>query len=137
MWVASTFSRCRRACTLRIVCLARHRVNRVLTWIPYRRSSSTLLSSSLKLDSYVLAKTCPPFRRAHELTTANGFQDPSTSSFIASGCTGLVLLVCTVCGTFYIDRVGRRKIWLVGGTATAFCHFVRCSNPLIEPVLVR
>ncbi|GAA5833654.1 hypothetical protein JCM9279_001587 [Rhodotorula babjevae] len=49
--------------------------------------------------------------------------DPSTSSFIASGCTGLVLVACTFAGTFYIDRVGRRKIWIVGGTCTAFCHF--------------
>ncbi|GAA5828870.1 hypothetical protein JCM11251_005903 [Rhodosporidiobolus azoricus] len=50
--------------------------------------------------------------------------DPSTSSFIASGVTGILLLACCIVGTFYIDRIGRRKIWLVGGTATAFCHFV-------------
>ncbi|BGP48454.1 hypothetical protein JCM10450v2_004330 [Rhodotorula kratochvilovae] len=50
--------------------------------------------------------------------------DPSTSSFIASGCTGLVLVACTFAGTFYIDKVGRRKIWIVGGTATALCHFI-------------
>ncbi|GAA5996737.1 uncharacterized protein JCM10292_003172 [Rhodotorula paludigena] len=50
--------------------------------------------------------------------------DPSTSSFIASGCTGLVLVACTYAGTFYIDRIGRRKIWIVGGTCTATCHMV-------------
>ncbi|GAA5854431.1 hypothetical protein JCM8547_001820 [Rhodosporidiobolus lusitaniae] len=50
--------------------------------------------------------------------------DPSTSSFIASGVTGLILVACSVAGTFYINRVGRRKIWLFGGTAVAFCHIV-------------
>ncbi|BGP55798.1 hypothetical protein JCM8202v2_003405 [Rhodotorula sphaerocarpa] len=50
--------------------------------------------------------------------------DPSTSSFVASGCTGIVILVCTVIGTLYIERVGRRRIWLVGGSATASCHLV-------------
>lgn len=55
--------------------------------------------------------------------------DPSTSSFIASGCTGLVLVACTFAGTFYIDRIGRRKIWIWGGTCTALCHFVRPPGP--------
>ncbi|GAA5877955.1 hypothetical protein JCM1840_000123 [Sporobolomyces johnsonii] len=50
--------------------------------------------------------------------------DASTSSFLASGVTGLVLVACTVVGTTYIDRVGRRTIWLVGGSATAACHMV-------------
>ncbi|GAA5896003.1 hypothetical protein JCM6882_005583 [Rhodosporidiobolus microsporus] len=50
--------------------------------------------------------------------------DPSTSSFIASGVTGLILLACSIAGTFYIDKIGRRKIWLIGGSATAFCHFI-------------
>lgn len=27
-------------------------------------------------------------------------------------------------GTLYIERVGRRRIWLVGGSATASCHLV-------------
>lgn len=47
-----------------------------------------------------------------------------TNTFPRSGVTGLVLAACTVAGTFYIDKVGRRTIWLVGGTATACCHFV-------------
>ncbi|BGO99822.1 hypothetical protein NBRC10513v2_004049 [Rhodotorula toruloides] len=49
--------------------------------------------------------------------------DPSTSSFIASGCTGLVLVACVFAGTFYIEKVGRRKIWMVGGTGTSVCLF--------------
>lgn len=43
---------------------------RVLTSIYCHRSSSTLLSSSLKPDSCVLVWICPSFRRVHELTTA-------------------------------------------------------------------
>ncbi|GAA6001436.1 hypothetical protein JCM10207_006666 [Rhodosporidiobolus poonsookiae] len=50
--------------------------------------------------------------------------DPSTSSFIASGVTGLVLVACVIAGTFYIDKVGRRKIWLVGSAATSFTLYV-------------
>ncbi|GAA5975420.1 hypothetical protein JCM11641_004258 [Rhodosporidiobolus odoratus] len=50
--------------------------------------------------------------------------DPSTSSFIASGVTGLILLTCSCLGALYINKVGRRKIWLVGGTATSACHMV-------------
>ncbi|BGP32269.1 hypothetical protein JCM10296v2_004050 [Rhodotorula toruloides] len=49
--------------------------------------------------------------------------DPSTSSFMASGCTGLVLVACVFAGTFYIEKVGRRKIWMVGGTGTSVCLF--------------
>ncbi|GAA5935249.1 hypothetical protein JCM10213_003986, partial [Rhodosporidiobolus nylandii] len=49
--------------------------------------------------------------------------DPATSSFVASGVTGLILLACSCIGASYINKVGRRKIWLVGGTATASCHF--------------
>ncbi|GAA6028186.1 hypothetical protein JCM8097_006904 [Rhodosporidiobolus ruineniae] len=48
--------------------------------------------------------------------------DPSTSSFIASGVIGIVLVCCSVAGTFYINKVGRRTIWLVGGSATAASH---------------
>ncbi|GAA5824415.1 hypothetical protein JCM5353_005029 [Sporobolomyces roseus] len=42
--------------------------------------------------------------------------DPDTASFIASGVTGLVLVVITVIGSTYIDRVGRRKIFIYGGS---------------------
>lgn len=49
--------------------------------------------------------------------------DASTSSFVASGVTGLLILASTLISYAYIDRVGRRTIWLVGGTAIALCHF--------------
>ncbi|GAA6001434.1 hypothetical protein JCM10207_006665 [Rhodosporidiobolus poonsookiae] len=50
--------------------------------------------------------------------------DPSTSSFIASGVTGLVLVACCMIGYTYIHKVGRRTIWLNGGTAVATCLYV-------------
>ncbi|GAA6063189.1 hypothetical protein JCM10212_006855 [Sporobolomyces blumeae] len=50
--------------------------------------------------------------------------DANTSSFLASGVTGILLICCSVAGQFYINRVGRRTIWLVGGTATATCHLL-------------
>ncbi|GJN89332.1 hypothetical protein Rhopal_002312-T1 [Rhodotorula paludigena] len=50
--------------------------------------------------------------------------DPSTSSFIASGCTGIILTIGTVVGSFYIDKVGRRKIWIWGGICIALSQLV-------------
>ncbi|GAA5886161.1 hypothetical protein JCM6882_004283 [Rhodosporidiobolus microsporus] len=50
--------------------------------------------------------------------------DPNTSSFIASGVTGLILLAFCILGSTYINKVGRRKIWIIGGAAIAACHFV-------------
>ncbi|GAA5925973.1 uncharacterized protein JCM15063_005174 [Sporobolomyces koalae] len=50
--------------------------------------------------------------------------DANTSSFLASGVTGILLICCSIAGQFYINRVGRRTIWLVGGTATATCHLL-------------
>ncbi|GAA5846701.1 hypothetical protein JCM3766R1_002885 [Sporobolomyces carnicolor] len=50
--------------------------------------------------------------------------DANTSSFLASGVTGILLICCSLAGQFYINRVGRRTIWLVGGTATATTHLL-------------
>ncbi|GAA5961112.1 hypothetical protein JCM3765_001231 [Sporobolomyces pararoseus] len=50
--------------------------------------------------------------------------DANTSSFLASGVTGILLICCSVAGSFYISKVGRRTIWLVGGTCTATCHLL-------------
>ncbi|GAA6060934.1 hypothetical protein JCM10212_003842 [Sporobolomyces blumeae] len=50
--------------------------------------------------------------------------DPTTSSFVASGVTGILLFVSIIASSFFINKVGRRTIWLIGGSATAFCHLV-------------
>ncbi|KAM0756661.1 general substrate transporter [Meredithblackwellia eburnea MCA 4105] len=50
--------------------------------------------------------------------------DPSTSSFVASGVTGILLLVSTIVSTFYIDRVGRRRLWIIGGLLIGGCHYL-------------
>lgn len=64
-------------------------------------------------------------------------QDPSTSSFIASGCTGIILTIGTVVGSFYIDKVGRRKIWIWGGICIALSQLVRSfSSPSLARLTV-
>ncbi|GAA6061768.1 hypothetical protein JCM10212_000748 [Sporobolomyces blumeae] len=45
--------------------------------------------------------------------------DPSTASFIASGVTGLVLVAVTIIGSTYIDKIGRRPLFIVGGSVVA------------------
>ncbi|KAM0749065.1 general substrate transporter [Meredithblackwellia eburnea MCA 4105] len=48
----------------------------------------------------------------------------STSSFVASGVTGLVLLITSIISATYVDNVGRRTLWLVGGVLVGTCHFI-------------
>lgn len=45
--------------------------------------------------------------------------DPSTASFIASGVTGIVLVVVTIVGSTYIDKIGRRPLFIYGGAVVA------------------
>ncbi|KAM0754822.1 general substrate transporter [Meredithblackwellia eburnea MCA 4105] len=48
--------------------------------------------------------------------------DPSTSSFIASGVTGILLAVMSALGSFYVDKIGRRPLIIYGGMSVATCH---------------
>lgn len=50
--------------------------------------------------------------------------DAHTSSFLASGVTGLVLTAMTICGYFYIDRIGRRPLFIGGGIAVSATLYV-------------
>lgn len=69
--------------------------------------------------------------------------DPETSSFVASGVTGLILVACTAAGYFCefptrkegelrlihhwrtdIDRVGRRTLFVGGGAATSATLYI-------------
>ncbi|ORY89284.1 general substrate transporter [Leucosporidium creatinivorum] len=50
--------------------------------------------------------------------------DAQTSSFLASGVTGLVLTAMTICGYFYIDRIGRRPLFIGGGIAVSCTLYV-------------
>ncbi|GAA5831306.1 hypothetical protein JCM11251_007829 [Rhodosporidiobolus azoricus] len=45
--------------------------------------------------------------------------DPDTASFIASGVTGILLIVSTFATAGFIDRAGRRPIYIGGGIAVA------------------
>lgn len=47
-----------------------------------------------------------------------------TASFVASGVTGLILTACTLAGYFYIDRIGRRPLFITGGACVSACLFV-------------
>jgi MFS family permease len=42
-------------------------------------------------------------------------------SFLASGVTGVVALVCTIPAQIWIDRWGRRKPLIIGGSAMVVC----------------
>lgn len=48
----------------------------------------------------------------------------NTAAFLASGVTGLVLVLTVLVGTSFIDKVGRRTLFIVGGIAVAFCQFM-------------
>ena len=45
----------------------------------------------------------------------------SSASFVAFGCTSLVLFGATLISTTFIDRVGRRTLWLIGGAGLGSC----------------
>ena len=46
------------------------------------------------------------------------------ASFLASGVTGLVMIACTIPAQIWIDRWGRRKPLIIGGSAMAVCLLV-------------
>jgi MFS family permease len=46
-----------------------------------------------------------------------------SASFFASGVTGILLVAATVTGTLYIDKIGRRRLFIVGGVIIVICHF--------------
>jgi hypothetical protein len=48
--------------------------------------------------------------------------DINTAAFLASGVTGLVLVLMTLVGTSYIDSAGRRPLFIFGGMAIASCQ---------------
>ncbi|KAM0791305.1 hypothetical protein ACM66B_005777 [Microbotryomycetes sp. NB124-2] len=50
--------------------------------------------------------------------------DEDTASFVASGVTGLLLMAAVVLGYFYIDRIGRRQLYLFGGVCISATLFV-------------
>ncbi|KAL8733197.1 MAG: hypothetical protein Q9166_002214 [cf. Caloplaca sp. 2 TL-2023] len=43
------------------------------------------------------------------------------ASFLASGVTGIVMILCTIPAQIWIDRWGRRKPLIIGGSAMAAC----------------
>ncbi|KAL4881022.1 general substrate transporter [Aspergillus karnatakaensis] len=46
------------------------------------------------------------------------------SSFLSSGVTGIVMLICTIPAQIWVDRWGRRKPLIFGGAAMALCFIV-------------
>ncbi|KAK4056720.1 hypothetical protein OIO90_002272 [Microbotryomycetes sp. JL221] len=51
---------------------------------------------------------------APDLFRQAGLQE-ETASFVASGVTGILLTITTVIGYFYVDRIGRRPLFITGG----------------------
>lgn len=50
--------------------------------------------------------------------------DPNTAAFVASGVTGIVLLITVACANLYINRIGRRTLYILGGVCIASAHFI-------------
>ncbi|SGY78783.1 BQ5605_C008g04951 [Microbotryum silenes-dioicae] len=48
--------------------------------------------------------------------------DPKTSAFVASGVTGLALFATTALAATWVDKIGRRTLFIWGGLAIAICH---------------
>ncbi|KAL2822143.1 general substrate transporter [Aspergillus cavernicola] len=46
------------------------------------------------------------------------------ASFLSSGVTGIVMLVCTIPAQIWVDRWGRRKPLIFGGAAMAVCFII-------------
>ncbi|KAL3477762.1 general substrate transporter [Aspergillus californicus] len=46
------------------------------------------------------------------------------ASFLSSGVTGIVMLVCTIPAQIWVDRWGRRKPLIYGGAAMAICFII-------------
>lgn len=49
------------------------------------------------------------------------------ASFLSSGVTGIVMLVCTIPAQIWIDRWGRRMPLVIGGLVMAICFIVTGS----------
>ncbi|SCV70189.1 BQ2448_1583 [Microbotryum intermedium] len=50
--------------------------------------------------------------------------DPKTSAFVASGVTGVALFVMSSISATYVDKAGRRTLFLRGGVGIAVCHIL-------------
>lgn len=46
------------------------------------------------------------------------------ASFLSSGVSGIVMLICTIPAQIWVDRWGRRKPLIYGGAAMAICFII-------------
>lgn len=51
-------------------------------------------------------------------------QDSNTTSLLATGVVGIVMLVATVPAMLFIDRIGRKPILTAGAVAMGVCHMI-------------
>ncbi|KAK5945521.1 hypothetical protein PMZ80_002726 [Knufia obscura] len=92
-----------------------------------------------------LFKTMPMFRRVMVATVTMFFQQwtginavlyyapqifgalgmsSNTTSLLATGVVGVVMLLATIPAILYIDRIGRKPALAIGALCMGFCHFV-------------
>lgn len=48
----------------------------------------------------------------------------NTTSLLATGVVGVVMLLATIPAILYIDRIGRKPALAIGALCMGFCHFV-------------
>lgn len=48
----------------------------------------------------------------------------NTTSLLATGVVGIVMLIATIPSMLYIDRIGRKPALAIGALGMASCHFI-------------
>jgi MFS family permease len=48
----------------------------------------------------------------------------NTTSLLATGVVGIVMLIATIPAILYIDNIGRRPALALGAIGMALCHFI-------------
>jgi MFS family permease len=51
-------------------------------------------------------------------------QSSNTTSLLATGVVGIAMFLATIPAVMYVDKLGRKPVFIVGGTGMFLCHFI-------------